>query len=194
MCGFLGEYSFTKNLSDSESFALLLYLSEHRGPDSTKIEEGSNYRLGFNRLALLDLSAAGEQPKRSPSQRYHLVFNGEVYNYKELKLKYNLQDLESSSDTQVVLSLLDLIGVEETVKELNGMFAITVIDTSINEFYLTRDFAGIKPLFYGMAETGVVFASQFDQIFRHTWIKDKLILRPEIMKEYFAFGYMQAPN
>src|SRR5690606_18747107 len=57
-----------------------------------------------------------------------------------------------------------------------------------------RDFAGIKPLFYGMAETGVVFASQFDQIFRHTWIKDKLILRPEIMKEYFAFGYMQAPN
>lgn len=194
MCGFLGEYSFTNILSDSKEFKNLLFHSKHRGPDSTKIETGKNYRLGFNRLALLDLSQAGEQPKKTPSLRYHLVFNGEIYNYKELILKYNIQNLDSTSDTQVILNLIDMIGVVQTVSELNGMFSIAIIDTTKNELYLTRDFAGIKPLFYGIHNNGVVFASQFDQIFKHSWFNDKVELRPEIIKEYFAFGYMQAPN
>jgi len=194
MCGFLGEYPFGNNLSDSENFTHLLSLSKHRGPDSTKIETGEKYRLGFNRLALLDLTSAGEQPKRSPSKRYHLVYNGEVYNYRELIVQYGLQNLASTSDTEVILHLLDKIGVLETVQKLNGMFAIAIVDTKENELYLTRDFAGIKPLFYGINDLGVVFASQFDQVFKHTWFADKLELRPEIIREYFAFGYMQAPN
>lgn len=69
MCGFLGEFSFSNSLSDSDSFKSLLALSKHRGPDSTKIEAGNTYRLGFNRLELLDFSAAGEQPKMSPDGR-----------------------------------------------------------------------------------------------------------------------------
>ena len=85
MCGFLGEYTFTNKLSDAVAFDNLLALSKHRGPDATKIEQSkSNYRLGFNRLALLDVTSAGDQPQKSPTTRYHLVFNGEVYNYKEL--------------------------------------------------------------------------------------------------------------
>lgn len=194
MCGFLGEYSFNNNLSDTKSFTELLSLSKHRGPDSTNINTGENYRLGFNRLALLDLSAAGEQPKKSPSQRYHLVYNGEVYNFKELIVKYGLQNLHSTSDTEVVLHLLDKIGVEETVNVLNGMFAIAIIDTEKNELYITRDFAGIKPLYFGVNDSGVVFASQFDQVFKHAWFKNELKLQPEVVQEYFAFGYMAAPN
>ncbi len=71
MCGFLGEYSYSENLLESEDFKNLLALSKHRGPDSTKIATGEKYRLGFNRLALLDLSPAGEQPRKSPSEKYH---------------------------------------------------------------------------------------------------------------------------
>ncbi|WP_310992291.1 asparagine synthase (glutamine-hydrolyzing) [Aequorivita marina] len=194
MCGFLGEFSYNNNLSKTESFTELLSLSKHRGPDSTNIVSGKNYRLGFNRLALLDLTPAGQQPRKSPTQRFHMVFNGEVYNYKALIMEYELKNLKSTSDTEVVLHLLDEIGVVKTLSVLNGMFAIAIIDTTKNELFLTRDFAGIKPLFYGVNDSGVVFASQFDQVFKHAWFQNELKLQPEVVQEYFAFGYMAAPN
>jgi asparagine synthase (glutamine-hydrolysing) len=194
MCGLLGEYKFSGTLSKSQDFKGLLSLSKHRGPDSTKIYTDTNFQLGFNRLALLDLTSAGEQPKISPSNRYHLVFNGEIYNYKLLQEKYNLRNLASTSDTEVLLHIIDKIGVINSLKELNGMFAIAIIDTVESKTYLARDFAGIKPLFYGLNEKGLVFASQFDQIFKHVWFKNTLSLRADIVKEYFAFGYMQSPN
>ena len=91
MCGFLGEYTFNQPLTQHEKFSELLSLSKHRGPDSTGFSKGEFYQLGFNRLALLDLTATGEQPKESPNQRFNLVFNGEIYNYKELALKYKIK-------------------------------------------------------------------------------------------------------
>ena len=195
MCGFLAEFSFgdyetTKNTY----FEDLLVESKQRGPDATIIHTETNYKLGFNRLAILDLTEKGNQPKFSPSKRYHIVFNGEIYNFKDLEKTHKLSNLESTSDTEVLVHLLDKIGVNETIKELNGMFAISIVDIQTNEMYLIRDFAGIKPLFYGVSEQGIVAASQFNQIFKHIWFKNDLDLRPEIMKEYFGFGYMQTPN
>jgi len=195
MCGFLGEFCFNAEaLSNLEVFDSLLELSKHRGPDSTQIHTGEYYRLGFNRLAILDLSSNGNQPKTSPSGRYHIVFNGEIYNYLELIDTYNLENLGSTSDTEVIISLLDRLGISDTIRQLNGMFAIAIIDQETNSFYLSRDFAGIKPLFYGVHANGIVCASQFDQIFKHEWFNSQLILRSDIVKEYFGFGYMQAPN
>ena len=195
MCGFLAEYCFESyKISDENTFADLLALSIHRGPDATKITSHEKFQLGFNRLAILDLSDAGNQPNMSPSLRYHLVFNGEIYNYKELAKNYELNELSSSSDTEVILHLLDRIGVVATIKALNGMFAIAVIDSQKNQCFLARDFAGIKPLFYGVSQEGIVSASQFDQVFKHPWQHRDLVLRTEIVKEFFAFGYMQAPN
>ena len=194
MCGFLGEYKKEGHLISQLEFTNLLALSKHRGPDSTKTSQGEFYQLGFNRLALLDLTPAGEQPKSSPSGRYEMVFNGEVYNFKLLIEKYELTNLRSSSDTEVILQLLDFLPVEEVFRQLNGMFAIAVVDIQAKELHLTRDFAGIKPLFFGESKEGVVFASQFDQVFKHPWFQKQLSLRSEIIKEFFAFGYMQAPN
>ena len=194
MCGFLGEFTYKNELSDSQKFEELLSLSHHRGPDSTKVVIEEKYMLGFNRLALLDLSLAGEQPAKSPSQRYHVMFNGEIYNYKELIVRYGLKNLRSTADTEVLLHLFDAIGVIDTLKALNGMFAIAVIDNIENQLFLTRDFAGIKPLFYGKKDRGIVFASQFDQIYKHDWFIKQLTLRGELIHEFFAFGYMQAPN
>lgn len=195
MCGFLGEYSFNDNvLTPTNRFSEILALSKHRGPDATEVLKGDNFQMGFNRLAILDLSTNGNQPKKSPSQRYALVFNGEIYNFKELAAKYQLKHLKSSSDTEVILHLLDVLGVKKTIEMLNGMFAITIVDTQSNTLYLTRDFAGIKPLFYGVSNRGIAAASQFNQIFKHPWFKEHLKLRADIVKEYFGFGYMQAPN
>ncbi|WP_417200711.1 asparagine synthase (glutamine-hydrolyzing) [Bizionia sp.] len=195
MCGFLGEYTFKPNsLTESASFEALLALSAHRGPDASCTTRGSGFQLGFNRLAILDVSAQGNQPKASPSGRYQVVFNGELYNYQDLAETYALTDLHSTSDTEVLVHLLDVLGVAATIPLLNGMFAIAIIDMEIDCLYLTRDFAGIKPLFYGVANEGVVMASQFDQVFKHAWFCDSLELKPEIVKDYFGFGYMQAPN
>ena len=195
MCGFLTEFSFNNCvLSSRQNFEALLLLSKKRGPDSSLIYTNEKYQLGFNRLAILDLSKNGDQPIYSPSNRYHMVFNGEIYNYKGLENTYQLSNLKSTSDTEVLVNLLDKLGIERTLKELNGMFAIAIMDTKTNNCYLARDFAGIKPLFYGVCEKGLVAASQFDQVFNHLWFKESLQLRAEIMKEYFGFGYMQAPN
>jgi asparagine synthase (glutamine-hydrolysing) len=195
MCGFLVEFSFdTYPRTSQEQFAVLLALSKHRGPDNSHIEATQDYQLGFNRLAILDLSSLGDQPMYSPSERYHVVFNGEIYNYKDLALAFELKDLTSTSDTEVLVHLFDKIGVEETLKQLNGMFAICIMDRENTTCHLARDMAGIKPLFYGVSHQGVVAASQFDQLFMHTWFATDLALRPEIVKEYFGFGYMQAPN
>ena len=151
MCGFLAEFSFDNQTSiTSESFKNLLALSKHRGPDNTSIFKGTNFQLGFNRLAILDTSENGNQPKVSPSGRYHIVFNGEIYNFKQLSESNQLNNLHSTSDTEVIIHLLDKLGVQKTISLLNGMFAISIIDTQTNLCFLTRDFAGIKPLFYGL--------------------------------------------
>lgn len=195
MCGFLTEFCFDNNkITEKQNFADVLALSKHRGPDNTSIISKNNFQLGFNRLSILDLSSLGNQPKQSPSGRYHVVCNGELYNYKDLEKQYDIKNLSSTSDTEVLVHLCDLIGVEKTIKSLNGMFAITIIDTETDSLFLTRDFAGIKPLFYGIHEHGVVGASQFDQIYKHPWFLSELKLRKDIIKEYFGYGYMQAPN
>ena len=194
MCGFLGEVSFNNNLSDLKKFKSLLHLSIHRGPDDTQILEYKNIRLGFNRLAILDLTDKGSQPKQSPTKRYQVVFNGEIYNYKQLAKLHRINNLDSTSDTEVLVHLFDKIGVDKTVRQLNGMFAIMVLDTTEDITYLIRDFAGIKPLFYGLSNNSLVAASQFNQIYRHPDFSNNLVLRPDVVKAYFGLGYMLAPD
>jgi asparagine synthase (glutamine-hydrolysing) len=193
MCGFLGEFLLHQQDPISKvTFEELLKKSSHRGPDHSFSVSESYYQLGFNRLAILDLSTVGNQPKLSPSKRYHVVFNGEIYNFKSLAKKY--LSVTATSDTSVLVQLLDLLGIEETIKVLQGMYALAIIDTAKKTISLVRDFAGIKPLFYGVSEHGIVFASQFNQIFNHPFFMGDLELRPAIMKEYFGLGYMSAPN
>ena len=123
-----------------------------------------------------------------------MVFNGEVYNFKQLKIDFNLSNIHSSSDTEVILRLIEKIGVHDAVKQLDGMFAIMVVDMELNKTFLIRDFAGVKPLFYGVSDYGIFAASQFDQVHKHPWFVDNLKLRKDIVKEYFGLGFMMAPN
>lgn len=193
MCGFLGELS--TELLSHENFKNLLDLSIQRGPDQQGFWKDDYCQLGFNRLSILDLSENGKQPLVSPSGNFVMVFNGEVYNYKEIQKKYKIQDasLRSSSDSEILSHLIEKVSLEQFAKELNGMFAISIWDIAQQQLYLIRDFSGIKPLYYGLSKQGIVFASQFDQIFKHPAFETKK-LRPEIMKEFFGLGYMPAPN
>jgi len=152
-------------------------------------------QIGFNRLAILDVSQNGNQPVLSPSGRFALVLNGEVYNYKELQKNHSISDshLRSGTDTEVLAHILDQCSIFDFSAKLNGMFAIAVWDIVEKKLHLIRDFAGIKPLFFGLHTNGIVFASQFNQIFKHPDC-NSLKLRPEIMKEFFGLGYMHAPN
>ena len=155
MCGILGEYVYKKDdLSSAEDFSKLLELSSNRGPDSTKVISDQYFHFGFNRLAIQDLSDEGNQPMLSDSGKYLIVFNGEIYNFKELIEKHDLTGLHSTSDTEVLVKLLDKIGVEDTLHSIIGMFSIGILDTENQKLTLIRDIAGIKPLYYGLTTKG----------------------------------------
>ena len=195
MCGLIGESS--DSLLTELNFENLLELSINRGPDNHQTYKiDGQIQLGFNRLGIRDLSDKGNQPYHSPNQLFNFVFNGEIYNCEALisKFKLDTTKFRSSSDTEVIAHLLEKTSIETLAAELNGMYAIAIYNRKLKTIALLRDFAGIKPLFYGIHTRGIVFASQFNQVYKHPLIKSQLAVNPENLKEYFALGYMQAPN
>ncbi|HUH46980.1 MAG TPA: asparagine synthase (glutamine-hydrolyzing), partial [Arenibacter sp.] len=194
MCGFLVEYSPEgKNRLDKHGFISLLNKSKLRGPDSQGyFSNDVNLQLGFNRLAILELSEAGEQPMTSHEGRYIIVFNGEIYNHLDLRKKLKYIKFSGLSDSETITACLVEWGVIKTVEELNGMFSLVVYDKLEEEIYLIRDFAGIKPLFYGWDGKTLVAASQYDQVFLHPeYITNPI--DPQVLKLYLEQHYMPSP-
>lgn len=190
MCGFYGQFN-TPNLPQS-AFKKLLALGAHRGPDQTGVWEGERVQLGFNRLAILDLSAAGHQPMQSPSGKFWVVFNGEIYNHQELRKKLPQHNYRGHSDTETITHALEVWGIRKTVDALDGMFALAIYETASHTLTLARDFAGIKPLFYGNERGQIVFGSQYDQVKAHPLFKDKGI-NEQVLKLYLQQHFMPAP-
>src|SRR3989338_7279527 len=162
MCGILGVYSKRNTLFSKELFADTLKTMLHRGPDAQGIIYKPPIYFGHNRLSILDLSNAANQPFFSASQRSVIIFNGEIYNY--LSLKQGLQTkgyhFHTQSDTEVLLTLYEHAGIENTLKKLNGMFAFAIFDFQRQALYLARDHSGIKPLFYFNNNDYFSFASE----------------------------------
>ena len=193
MCGFLIEYTLQQNLTPKAEFVEVLNRSQMRGPDAQGYwTNNKNVQLGFNRLAIIDLSQAGHQPMSSYTNRYSIVFNGEIYNHNELRKKLNFSNFKGHSDTETILAGFEEWGIAKTIRELDGMFAIVVFDKSTNEIHLIRDFAGIKPLFYGVVEEGVVAASQYDQLLAHPFLQKQQI-DEHVLKLYLKQHFIPAP-
>lgn len=144
MCGII----FSNNPKVMKSrFVQALGLLSHRGPDSPgNYLEIKNNKFGHARLKILDLSNDSNQPFISRNQRYVIIYNGEVYNFKELSSKYKLK-LNTTCDTEVLLELYSLLGLQ-VLNELNGMFAFVIYDKLTNEYLIARDRLGIKPLYF----------------------------------------------
>ena len=136
----------------------------HRGPDDEGVWEdrAAGVVLGFRRLSIMDLSSAGNQPMTSASGRFVLTFNGEIYNFRELRDELDIppQALRSGSDTEVLLEAIDRLGVERALERLRGMFAIAAFDTEERILWLARDRLGVKPLYVLHRPEGLAFASE----------------------------------
>jgi len=133
----------------------------HRGPDSQGVHLDGSCGLAHTRLSILDLSARGRQPMASPSGRFVLSYNGEIYNYRELRdeLRRQGRRFDSDSDTEVILHLAET-GGRAALTKLRGMFAFALFDRERRELLLMRDRLGIKPLFFHHDADGVTFASE----------------------------------
>jgi asparagine synthase (glutamine-hydrolysing) len=133
----------------------------HRGPDAHGVRLDGACGLAHTRLSILDLSPRGKQPMASPSGRYWLSYNGEVYNYRELRLELQRRGrrFESESDTEVILHLMET-GGRGALTRLRGMFAFALFDRETRELLLMRDRLGIKPLFFARDAEGIAFASE----------------------------------
>lgn len=190
MCGFYGQFN-TPNLPESE-FKKLLALGAHRGPDQTGFWEGVRVQFGFNRLAILDLTEAGHQPMRSPNGKFMVVFNGEIYNHLDLRKNLPQYRYRGHSDTETICHALEVWGVRRTVESLDGMFALAIYQMDAKELYLARDFAGIKPLFFGHLNGAVVFSSQYDQLKAHPLFKSQAI-NEQVLKLYLQQHFVPAP-
>jgi asparagine synthase (glutamine-hydrolysing) len=195
MCGICGSLSFGR-LTDEDrgAVAALVPLMERRGPDDRGFwTDGEACALGFRRLSILDLSPSGRQPMTTADGRFTIVYNGEVYNFPELRDELSRKGVRfaSTGDSEVVLNALALWG-KEALKRFNGMFALAVYDRAERRLLLARDPAGIKPLYYLRSARGVVFASQYDQIMAHPWARE---LRPsrDALGLYLRLGYIPAP-
>lgn len=193
MCGFLGQYNQGEIESSKCELSRLLCLSQSRGPDDSQIYTNEkNLWLGFNRLSILDRSEAGEQPMHSFTGRYTIVFNGEIYNHPELRKKLRFQKWRGHSDTETILQCVEEWGFKKTINALDGMFAVVIYDHLENSISGARDFAGIKPLFYGWNGNCFLFASQYDQIIRHRKFRDNEI-DPQVLRLYLEQHFMPAP-
>lgn len=193
MCGIAGELSLRESPSGAD-WDLLVRLMERRGPDdSGHWTDGRQCTLSFRRLAIQDLSPEANQPMATSDGRYRLVYNGEVYNFPDLRseLEGHGVRFRTRGDTEVVLQALARWGTD-ALNRFDGMFALAFWDTRERRLLLARDPLGVKPLYYGLSPEGAVFASQYDQILNHPWFRAAAI-DPDGVALYFRLAYIPAP-
>ncbi len=169
----------------------------HRGPDGAGIwiDAKQGIGLGHRRLAILDLSEHGEQPMFSVSQRYVMIYNGEIYNHQEIKKKLEAAELapvwRGHSDTEIILAAFDAYGVEVALADFVGMFAMAVWDTQQKLLYLIRDRLGEKPLYYGWLGEHLVFGSELKSLKAHfAW---QQAICPEAVSLLMQYNCIPAP-
>ena len=203
MCGFIGE--ITKEKSNIESLRFANKPIVCRGPDNTSEIHSSNSKLFndkqgeyniswiFNRLSILELSELGNQPMISQKYKTMMMFNGEIYNYKELKadlIKKGVKFNSNNSDSEVLLLGLSHYGVK-FIDRLIGQFSIVFFDYEKNNLYLIRDRLGQKPLFYSIHEKKVIFSSNLKSLYNLDY--GKKISNRQLVN-YINFGVVPSPN
>ena len=190
MCGFITSFGISFKNTDFKS--ALNHLSR-RGPDSEGVWTDDKVFMGSRRLAIFDLNNRSNQPMRSLCSRFIIVFNGAIYNYKELReylLKKNI-NLKTESDTEVILELFALEG-SSMINKLKGMFAFVIWDSAKKEAFAARDPYGIKPIYIGYSEDGLILASQVKTLLHTKFIKKDIDLYSNY--SFLNLGYVLEPR
>lgn len=157
MCGILAYFGQKQT---KENLLTALHLQDHRGPDASGVFQEKGCFLGHKRLSIIDLNERSNQPFKK--RNYVLVFNGEIYNYKELIREHQLT-VETTSDTEVVLEMFERYG-EKCLSYFNGMFAFVLLDTVSGKVFAARDRLGIKPLYYLSNGSELIFSSEIASV------------------------------
>ena len=181
-------------MSDREASVPLALLKEmtsaiiHRGPDDDGFYASGPVGLGFRRLSIIDL-AGGHQPLSNEDKTVWIVFNGEIYNYQELRafLLTKGHTFRTQSDTEVIVHLYEEFG-EKCVEKLRGMFGFAIWDGRSNSLFLARDRVGIKPLYYCQTPSGFLFASEIKAILADSSYCAEV--EPTLIDRFLTFGYM----
>ncbi len=194
MCGICGYVS--KKTISPEQLKKMNDTMYHRGPNDSGeeiYEMAGGYRVGFaqRRLSILDLSVLGHQPMHSSDQRISVVYNGEIYNFQELKKELSGYPFRSNCDTEVIIAAYLKWGAD-CVTKFNGMFAIALYDRENESLYLFRDRIGKKPLYYWKQEDGIVFASELKPILACPDFPKEI--RREVLPRYLFQQYINAPD
>ena len=198
MCGISGFIKFTKDLSNNDLKKYGLNMSstlQKRGPDALGVwaDEKSGISLSHRRLSILDLSRNADQPMTSSNKRFKIVYNGEIYNFLEIKKEIQKSiNLKTTCDTEVILESINLWGLSSTLKKLNGMFAFALWDTIEKKLFLARDRIGIKPLYWYYDKSTLVFSSELKAMNVLPWINFEL--DRESLASYVRFNYVPTPN
>jgi asparagine synthase (glutamine-hydrolysing) len=192
MCGIAGIITKSGHSDIAELLQKMGKSIAHRGPDATGVFQFENLGMVHQRLSILDLTEAGNQPYHSPCGRYVLVFNGEIFNYLELspELVQKGYQFKSHSDTEVLLYLLIEHGVE-VLHRLNGFFAFSFLDLHSGEQLLVRDRFGVKPMFYSGDSKCFAFGSEPKVLFA-SGIEKKI--DPSMLNELFFYRYISGEN
>lgn len=187
MCGIHGF-----NFEDQILIEKMVATCDHRGPDDKGFLVSPGISLGHNRLAILDLSEKGHQPMWSHDRTRVIVFNGEIYNYRELRdgLRSLGHSFISDSDTEVILAAYDEYG-ERCVEKLNGIFVFAIWDTKDHRIFLARDHIGVKPLYYWHQGERFVFSSEIKAVLQNSQV-DRTVSR-EAFNHYFRVLYVPQP-
>ncbi|MBN2145188.1 MAG: asparagine synthase (glutamine-hydrolyzing) [Candidatus Aureabacteria bacterium] len=193
MCGIAGIIMEKGLTASREAVTGMTRALVHRGPDEEGYFIEKEAALGVRRLSIIDL-VSGSQPQASHDGRFHIVFNGEIYNYREIRtqLAENGYSFQTHSDTEVILALYQMMG-ERGLDLLNGMFCFAVWDAAQKKLFLARDRLGVKPLYYSLLKDGTfIFASEIKALLRYPGFSPSL--DPKAIDTLMTFGFQLCPG
>ena len=190
MCGIAGIVSFAISPRQEVLEAMTQALS-HRGPDDAGHWVEGPVGLGHRRLSIIDLSSAGHQPMLSADKRYVLTFNGEIYNYREIRAELSGYPFTSQTDSEVLLAAYQQWGAS-CLERINGMFAFAIWDRGARELIIARDRLGIKPLYYTHYDSGLLFSSEIRSLLASGLVEGRL--DSESLVDYLRYQTVQTPR